>query len=180
MRNMSLGLLALCLSTTPLSAQNSSFHRGTAIPEFGQIATIETDMPIPQDTKFNISYDLAKGASIGEINRSFNTAARFINMHIEAGVRQDNIKLAIVVHGTASLDLTDNAFYKTKYEGADNANKKVVAALLAAGVEIIICGQSAAAHGISKSDLLPGVKMSLSAMTAHALLQQQGYTLNPF
>jgi len=27
---------------------------------------------------------------------------------------------------------------------------------------------------------LPGVTMALSAMTAHALLQQDGYTLNPF
>jgi len=29
-------------------------------------------------------------------------------------------------------------------------------------------------------DLLPNVEMALSAMTAHALLQQDGYTLNPF
>jgi hypothetical protein len=28
--------------------------------------------------------------------------------------------------------------------------------------------------------ILPGVEMALSAMTAHALLLQQGYTLNPF
>jgi len=28
--------------------------------------------------------------------------------------------------------------------------------------------------------LLPGVEMALSAMTAHAILQQEGYTLNPF
>jgi len=28
--------------------------------------------------------------------------------------------------------------------------------------------------------LAPGVEMTLSAMTAHALLQQDGYTMNPF
>ena len=43
-----------------------------------------------------------------------------------------------------------------------------------------MCGQSAAGQGVKKTDLLPGVELALSAMTAHALLQQQGYTLNPF
>jgi hypothetical protein len=33
---------------------------------------------------------------------------------------------------------------------------------------------------VKTEDLLPGVEMALSAMTAHALLQQQGYTFNPF
>ena len=48
------------------------------------------------------------------------------------------------------------------------------------GVRFIVCGQSAAGQGVAKSELLPGVEMALSAMTAHALLQQQGYTVNPF
>jgi hypothetical protein len=33
---------------------------------------------------------------------------------------------------------------------------------------------------IAPEDLLPGVTIGLSAMSTHALLQQQGYTLNPF
>jgi hypothetical protein len=33
---------------------------------------------------------------------------------------------------------------------------------------------------VAAEQLIPGVKMALSAMTAHAQLQQQGYTLNPF
>jgi len=33
---------------------------------------------------------------------------------------------------------------------------------------------------IREADLLPGITMAPSAITAHALLQQQGYTLNPF
>ena len=35
-------------------------------------------------------------------------------------------------------------------------------------------------QGITPDDLIPGVEMSLSAMTAHALLQQNGFTVNPF
>tara|TARA_Y100000588_G_scaffold170524_1_gene184375 strand:+ start:507 stop:614 length:108 start_codon:yes stop_codon:yes gene_type:complete len=33
---------------------------------------------------------------------------------------------------------------------------------------------------VKQQQLIPGVQMALSAMTAHAQLQQQGYTLNPF
>jgi hypothetical protein len=36
------------------------------------------------------------------------------------------------------------------------------------------------AQGIAKSELLPGVKMAISASSAHALLGMQGYTLIPF
>jgi hypothetical protein len=32
---------------------------------------------------------------------------------------------------------------------------------------------------IDQEDLLPGVRVALSAMTANALLQQNGYTFNP-
>ena len=35
-------------------------------------------------------------------------------------------------------------------------------------------------QGVANEDLLPGIEVGLSAMTAHALLQQQGYTVNPF
>ena len=47
-------------------------------------------------------------------------------------------------------------------------------------MRFILCGQSAAAYGITPENLIPGVEMALSAMTAFALLQQNGYTVNPF
>ena len=65
-------------------------------------------------------------------------------------------------------------------DGAENGSAALIAALVDSGVEIFLCGQSAAAHGVDRDDLLPGVRMALSAMTQHALLQQRGYTLNPF
>jgi len=56
----------------------------------------------------------------------------------------------------------------------------LIKALTGKGVRIIVCGQSATYYDIENEDLLPNVEMALSAMTAHALLQQDGYTLNPF
>ncbi|MBI1364688.1 MAG: hypothetical protein GC153_01850 [Alphaproteobacteria bacterium] len=166
---------ALAFLSVRAFAAESPFHPGPVIPEFGKVASVETDMPIPAGTDFKVQFDVTDAAKPGEINRSFDTAARFINMHVENGVPLDHIHLALVVHGPATNDL----LAKSK-DGSANANAPLVAALIKNGVDIYLCGQAAAAHGVAKKDLLPGVKLALSAMTAHALLSQQGYSLNPF
>ena len=158
------------------------FVAGKTIPEYGKIAAVNVDQPVYSYSKFKIAFDTAKGADAGALNRTLTSAARFINMHTEAGIKPKNIKLAIVVHGGAVKDVTNDAFYTQGQEGEplNNANAVLVKTLIDNGVEFFVCGQSAVYYGVSNEDLLPGVKMSLSAMTAHALLQQKKYTLNPF
>lgn len=167
--------------TAPGAAQDmSAFHTGPVFDQFGEHAAVEADMLIPKGTVFQIAFDRTDGAEPGEISRAINTPARFINMHVAAGVPLRNIHLALVVHGKAGVDLLTDAAYAKRHPVKANANIPLVKALLEKGVRFIICGQSAAASGIAKQDLIPGVEMALSATTAHALLQQQGYTLNPF
>lgn len=158
----------------------ASFHGGTVIPAFGKVASVtDADMRIPAGTEFHIAFDVAT-AKEATLNRTLESAARFLNMQVEAGVPAERIHLAIVVHGPATFDVAGAEAYERKYPGAENLNAALVDALIKAGVRIIVCGQSAAGQGVKKTDLLPGVELALSAMTAHALLQQQGYTLNPF
>jgi intracellular sulfur oxidation DsrE/DsrF family protein len=174
--------LSLGLLVAPAWAGPDAFHAGTAIPAYGKVA----DVPgtnLPADTKFKVSFDVGGGSAAepGKVNRSLEGAARFINMHVASGIPAENIQLALVVHGKSGWDLTTDEWYKAKTEGdVANANAPLIAALVEKGVTITLCGQTGAWHDISEDDLLPGVTMSLSAMTAHALLQQQGYTLNPF
>lgn len=175
-----LALIGLSLAATPLAAQSAAFHPGPVFPGFGNVASVETTMEIPADAHFAIAFDTSTAAEPGAINRTLNAAARFINMHVEAGVPLENIRVAVVVHGSAGFDLTNAESYSAHYEGAENANAAAVEALIANNVQIILCGQSAAYYEIGVGDLLPGVDMALSAMTAHALLQQDGFTLNPF
>ena len=176
--------LAATLAVTPLAAQSdgppAGFGPGPVITEFGPIASLESYAPVPADATFAVAFDVAEAAEPGSINRTLVSAARFINMHAEAGVDPTNIRLTVVVHGGAALDLTRQEVYAARKGGAENANAAAITTLLENNVRIILCGQSATAHGISNEDLLPGVEMALSAMTAHALLQQEGFTLNPF
>ncbi|QLC24965.1 hypothetical protein HFP57_07940 [Parasphingopyxis algicola] len=180
MLKLATALTAFTLAATPLAAQSEAFHAGPVFTEFGQIADVETTMAIPVDAQFAVAFDTATRAEPGEINRTLNSAARFINMHVAAGVPRENIRVAVVVHGQASLDLTRAEFYAARQDGAENANAAAIEALLANNVQFILCGQTAAYYEIDVEDLVPGVDMARSAMTAHALLQQDGFTLNPF
>lgn len=181
---------AVCLlifgSSLPLGTANAQetmrpgFHAGTVIPDFGAIASVDGHAPIPADATFSVAFDVSEPGKPGTINRTIESAARFINMHVEAGIPREAIRIAVVVHGQAAFDLTDAATYGAKHDGATNANLAAITTLLDHDVQFILCGQSAAALGIRREQLAPGVKLALSAMTAHAQLQQQGYTLNPF
>lgn len=164
--------LAAALAT-PAAAQQASmdaFSTGPVFEDFGPHAPVEGAEVSPLD-RFDIAFDVATPAAEGARNRGFESAARFINMHVASGVREDWINLAVVVHGRAVTDLLASK---------DGPNEAMVRAMLARGVRFIVCGQSAAAYGVTQDDLIEGVEMELSAMTAHALLQQSGYTVNPF
>ncbi|MBT8431158.1 MAG: DsrE family protein [Altererythrobacter sp.] len=174
-------LVSLALITSPLSAQDlSAFTTGPVFEDYGPNAPVEADFDIPEGAEFKVAFDVAEGADAGELNRTLQSAARFINMHVRAGVPLENIEVAVVVHGKASEDLLGAAEYANRRESAENANIALIAALRDKGMRVIMCGQSAVAYGISNDMLASGVEMALSAMTAHALLQQDGYTMNPF
>ncbi len=176
-------LFGVALFATPLAAQDrSAFKPGPVLTEFGAHAPVPGVAQLPADTEFAVAFDVATPAAEGSANRGFESAARFLNMHVANGVPQENIRLAVVVHGKASLEMLTNAAYAANplSQQGDNPSAKLVEALLEADVRFILCGQSAAAYGIKPEDLIPGVEMALSAMTAHALLQANGFTVNPF
>lgn len=170
-------LTAGALGAAAAWAGPDDFATGPLIEAYGAVAPIEVQMPIPDGTVFRVAFDVAAQAEVGETNRKLVSAARFLNMHAAAGVAPEDIRLAIVVHGGAVRDVSTAGHFTP---AAAPANADLVATLLAHGVRIYVCGQSAAYHDVSADDLMPGVTMALSAMTAHALLQQDGYTLNPF
>ena len=159
---------------------DSPFQKGTVIPDFGNFATVESDVEIPAGTVLKVRFDVGRKARKNSINTTFDSVARFINLNVAAGIPAENLKVAIVVHGSAALDVTKQNFYGAKNEGQSNASEKAVETLLKHNVRFILCGQSAAYQGITKKDLLEGVKVAPSAMTMHALLDLEGFSLNPF
>lgn len=166
--------LAGALFTAPAFAGPEAFIAGPLVPFYGKSAPVPP-MTLPEDAAFKVAFDIA-AASEGEVvSRNLDSVARFLNMHALAGVPPENLSVAVVVHGPAAMDVVIGA-----KRGSPNPNAALIDELLAAGATIQLCGQTAAAKDITEADLLPGITLALSAMTAHALLQQDGYTLNPF
>ncbi|MBZ6377296.1 hypothetical protein B5C34_05640 [Pacificimonas flava] len=175
-------LPALLLLAAPASAQGlpDSFVTGPRIEGYGPAAPVDQDNPVEAGEEFRHSFDISAGSEPGELNRGLVTAARFLNMHAASGARDQDVTVALVVHGDALASLLKTDSYASRFDGLDNPNAPLVAALIAESISIQVCGQSAESQGFAREEFLPGVEMALSAMTAHARLQRDGYTLNPF
>lgn len=170
-----LGLLVSFYSFADIEA----FESGPLIQGYGKHAKVEQDANISENMRFKVAFDVVETSGKTKLNRKFDSLARFLNMHVANGIKAKNIELALVVHGTAGADLLNEKAYNDKFESS-NPNLELLQRLMKNNVQVFLCGQSAAFHNIKNADLIDGVQMSLSAMTAHALLQQQGYHLNPF
>ena len=172
-------VVACAVMLNPAQAQQPGFQQDGYISGFGPFVSIPADTMLPKDAEFKVAFDTGVAAAPGTINKTMVAAARFLNMHVDAGVAPDKIELVIVIHGSAGADVSNANYYEEQHL-QDNASAPLVSALVEKGVRFIVCGQSAAFYGMSSEDFLPDVEIALSAMTAHALLQQQGFTLNPF
>ncbi|WP_439106196.1 DsrE family protein [Congregibacter sp.] len=150
------------------------FHAGTLIKDYGKFADVPAAKPLPADTKFKLAIDVVDGGVTGEVNSRFKIAASFLNMQYANGIPPENVDIALVVHGTAHRDLLNDEAY-----GGKNPNTELLEILQGYKVKVLYCGQNAVMRDISPNDLLPGVELTHSATTTHALLQGQGYSLRP-
>ncbi|MFT4832623.1 MAG: intracellular sulfur oxidation DsrE/DsrF family protein [Psychroserpens sp.] len=153
-------------------------NSGPIIEGFGKVYRVENpDVIVDINKTFKVVFDVTSSSDdMNELNLAIETAARFLNMHVQAGVPKDQLMVALVVHSKAAKDLLNNTAYQTRYQ-RDNPNSNLVKDLLDADVQVIICGQSAASRGFDRSELIPGVQISLSAMTALIQLNGEGYTI---
>ena len=171
-----LGLIVALAS--PVAAQSDAFTHGPVISGFGAVAKVDPDLALPANLDFKVVFDVKAGVP-GEKNNNLDSVARFMNMLGASGVPASRIHPAVVIHNKALWDVTTDARY-TAQHGVANPNTDLVRQLVAKGVPIYVCGQTLAQSNVSKSELAPGVKVALSAMHAHAILNRQGYSLNPF
>ena len=129
----------------------------------------------PKTLQYKVSWDVTTGPTDpAEIVAGFRRPASFFRQMDQQGVPRANIKLALIVHGTATRSLLNNAAYKAA-TGKDNASIALLEALNEAGVQIIVCGQALINRNVPRGELLPFVKVATSATAARAILAAQGY-----
>ena len=157
---------------------------GELIPDYGAtFKIIDPDFKTDTAATFKVVFDVDRSFDPTQPNILIETAARFLNMHYEAGVPVENMQIALVVHGNAVKDLLKSSYYVKsldKKEVTENPNILLLKALANQNVEIIICGQSAAHHKVLKNQVQEDVQFALSAMTALVQLQNKNYQLIKF
>ncbi|MFT4847915.1 MAG: intracellular sulfur oxidation DsrE/DsrF family protein [Sediminicola sp.] len=180
MKSFSPAFLVCLLFSTIVIAQPDGI-KGKIISNYGETLKVsDIDIETDVSAEFKVIFDVAKSSDDKSIiNKYIITAARFLNMHADAGMDTNQLKVAITIHGGAWQDVLSNEAYREKF-GVDNPNVELINQLTEAGADIIICGQTAEFHGITKQNANPNVKFALSAMTALLQYQQNGYTFIKF
>jgi len=174
-----LAFFGLFIFPIMLSAQMR--QKGPVIANYGAVWPVDNpDFVTSMEEPLKVVFDIMNSPeSKAALNTSIETAARFLNMHAQAGVPLDHLSVALVVHNKASKDIMKSEEYQKKY-GIENPNEEMVKALLDAGVQIIFCGQSSYSRDFPRSETIKGVQFGLSAMTALIQLQNKGYQLVKF
>lgn len=178
-------LVVIILSSlSPLiGLANAQTHptTGPLIEKFGKVFDVQNTVDLTGKNEiYRVVFDVSRSPGNKEqVNASIESLARFLNMHVRAGVPPENLRLALVLHGSAAKDGLSHEAYRTLF-GVDNPNLELLEALADARVQAYLCGQTATHQGIEAGDLTRPVKMALSAMTALVVLQERGYRLIPW
>ncbi len=121
-----------------------------------------------------VVFDTTAAAPAGKMNRGLESAARLVNLYAQEGLTAGRPQIAVILHHNAMPSaLADQAHERAG--GGSNPNRELVERLLAAGVEVWVCGQSLVRGGHALSDVIPGIRVAHSAMIFNINRQQDGW-----
>lgn len=83
--------------------------------------------------------------------------------------------IAVFHTNAGHVTLHDQAYNAERMIATGNPYKQLIADLVARGVEIELCGATAAVHHWGNADLLPGVRVNTDAMARMTQLVQEGF-----
>ena len=83
--------------------------------------------------------------------------------------------IAIFHTNAGHVTLHDQAYNANRMVSTGNPYKELVADLVKHGVQVELCGATAAVHHWGNEDLLPGIKVNTDAMSRMSQLVQDGF-----
>ena len=130
MRMRSILILLCCSLTFVLKAQETQRQMGPVITDFGPVFSVENpDFVTDTNKVYKVIFDIHNTPDDpAKVNQMLNTLARFLNMHAQAGVPLENLKVAGVFHNKATHDVLNNSEYQAKYK-VPNPNLRLLKAL---------------------------------------------------
>ncbi len=115
-----------------------------------------------------------KDSTHEKLNPGLVEIARVLNLHVASGIDISHIHAIVVAHGSSLFSIENSEAWQAKYK-KDNPNSGLISELMKYGVKFVGCGQAMNFLDITKSQLHPGVKVSLTAQTVLSNYVGQGY-----
>jgi len=166
--------LLVCFSANAQKAANP------IIKNFGTIYEVPDGVKPDGNLEYKIVIDLKSSQRDKEsINPGLNNVARMMNLHVLGGVKPENLKVAVAIHGGATDVILTNEAYKERYE-LDNPNLELINALKDAGVELYVCGQSILGRKYERNEINKQITIGLSMLTVTSTYMHKGYHLMVF
>lgn len=149
--------------------------------DFSGIVPVKNPDEIPDpNIDYKLLFELTMNnpdSAAKEINAGLMEIVRVINLHIASGIPLKRIYPVIVVHAAALNAISNNAAYQKKFK-LDNPNINILEELeKKTGAKLIACGQAMVFFEMKKEELLPEVKISVTAQTVLSHYQLKGYVL---
>lgn len=126
-----------------------------------------------------IVFDATADAKPADVNKALDRVARLLNLYGAAGLKAQDVKIAIVLHGDATKSVLSDAAYKTRFQAEQNPNLPLIRDLQQAGVEVLVCGQALNYKGFQDDEVADAIPIAAAALTAVANKQADGYSYIP-
>lgn len=173
-------MLIMGLGCAQAPAETGESWKNPIIEEYGKVRPYPDSAVQPEPGReYKILFDVTEAAdSPDKVNPGFEHVARLINLFAWSGVPVEELKIVLVVHGSATSSVLQDEHYRKEHQVA-NPNTGLIAALKQAGVTLYVCGQALAHNGFETVWVNPDVTLSLAALTVLPLYQLEGYVLIP-
>src|SRR5690606_8945746 len=113
------------------------------IARFGGIVkTPEVAEPPRRGAK--IVFDIVADSKPDELNKGLESVARYLNLNADAGHKPADVKLTLVLHGSATKAALGDTAYAKHTAAPKNPSLELIRELKACSVEVFVCGQSLA------------------------------------
>lgn len=147
------------------------------VPSVGTLQNLVDagEKPDPK-ASYHIVFDVqTPSESSDEPNPALQAIGGLINTYRSYGVPASHLSVTAVFHGRTILLVTRDATYAQRTGTTANPNATILRELAAAGVSLVVCGQSAAMQHFAPSNYLPNVHTNLSATVTFINLETSGY-----
>jgi intracellular sulfur oxidation DsrE/DsrF family protein len=133
---------------------------------------LRIDIPV-RLTELRIAFSVADLAFEGDLPASIFHVQ--LITHDIADWKAKAQVIAVFHTNAGHVTLHDEAYNAERNVATGNPYKQLLVELMKRGVDVELCGATAAAHKWGNGDLLPGIKVNTDAMARMSQLVQEGF-----